>query len=126
MNIGNIAQWIAVVSKIVAIISAIIYPLIQEKRKRKSGTERLARREYALVYDVIMERKEKQSASTNLESFKQLEHYNSLLMIINDDVELTNISNKISYLLKNNSNFESSDNEVERLLNKLSKRYNIK
>lgn len=47
-----------------------MYPLIQEKRK--SGTERLARRGYALVYDVIMERKEKQSASTNLESFKQL------------------------------------------------------
>lgn len=70
MNIGNIAQQIAVVSKIVAIISAIMYPLIQEKRK--SGTERLARRGYALVYDVIMERKEKQSASANLESFKQL------------------------------------------------------
>ncbi|MGM0165435.1 hypothetical protein IGI39_000377 [Enterococcus sp. AZ135] len=123
MEIGNIAEWVAGISKIIAIIGAITFPIVRERKRRRASTSRLARREYALVRDIENEFNNSQETILDLESYKQFESFNSMLMIVCDDEGLIQISEEINDLLVQQTNTEHFNQSLRKLLQKLESEY---
>lgn len=123
MQIGSVAAWVAVTSKIIAIIGAIIFPIIGEKKRKKASISRLAHREYALVKEIENELKDTIGNVVDLDSYKQFESFNLMLMIISDDEELIQISEEINDLLLNKTDTGYFDQPLRKLLQKLESKY---
>jgi hypothetical protein len=126
MEIGNIAEWVAGISKVIAIIGAITLPIVREKKKRNNSVERLARREYSLVNDIIIEYKEKRIPIVELDSYKQFTSFNSMLMIVSDDENLIILSEKINDLLTEEIDEDNFFSSISLLMKNLENTYNKK
>ena len=123
MEVGNIAEWVAGISKVIAIIGAITLPIVREKKKRNNSVERLARREYSLVNDIIVEYKEKRIPIVELDSYKQFASFNSMLMIVSDDENLIILSEKINDLLTEEIDEDNFFSSINLLLKNLENTY---
>ncbi|MBO1124260.1 hypothetical protein FQS96_02085 [Enterococcus faecalis] len=123
MEVGNIAEWVAGISKVIAIIGAITLPIVREKKKRNNSVERLARREYSLVNDIIIEYKEKRIPIVELDSYKQFASFNSMLMIVSDDENLIILSEKINDLLTEEIDEDNFFSSINLLLKNLENTY---
>lgn len=123
MEVGNIAEWVAGISKVIAIIGAITLPIVREKKKRNNSVERLARREYSLVNDIIVEYKEKRIPIVELDSYKQFASFNSMLMIVSDNENLIILSEKINDLLTEEIDEDNFFSSINLLLKNLENTY---
>ncbi|MGM0172925.1 hypothetical protein [Enterococcus sp. DIV0800] len=123
MESGNLAEWVAGISKVIAIIGAITFPIVRERKRKKASINRLARREYALVREIENDLKDSIDDVTNLDSYKQFESFNSMLMIISDDEELIQISEEITDLLLKQTDAEYFNQALRTLLQRLESKY---
>ncbi|MGM0172915.1 hypothetical protein [Enterococcus sp. DIV0788_1] len=123
MKFCSVAAWVAVISKILAIIGAVAFPIIDERKRRKASINRLARREYALVKEIENDLKDSIDDVVYLESYKQLESFNSMLMILSDDEELIQISEKINNLFLKQTDTECFNRELRELFQRLESMY---
>lgn len=117
MELGSIAEWIIGISKIIAIIGAITFPIIQQRKKEENSVKRLARREYVLIKEAI--------SIHDKESYEQLESFNSMLAIVSDNQILVAISEKVGNILKKNIGNEDKNIELTKILYTLETTYNL-
>jgi uncharacterized membrane-anchored protein YitT (DUF2179 family) len=123
MQIGSVAAWVAVTSKIIAIVVAIVFPIISERKRKKASISHLAHREYALVKEIENELKDSLDDVVDLESYKQFKSFNLMLMIISDDEELIQISEEINDLLLTQTDTGYFDQPLRILLQRLESKY---
>lgn len=123
MEIGNVAEWVAALAKMIAIIGAIVLPIVNERKKTKNSIKRLARREYELTIELMDERHERNQPLPELESYEQLKSFIGMLMIVSDDDELIKISDQLTSILDRPTDAASFDHSINEVLNRLKRKY---
>ncbi|MBO1124256.1 hypothetical protein FQS96_02065 [Enterococcus faecalis] len=123
MQVGSVAAWIAVTSKIIAIVGAITFPIIGERKRKKALISHLAHREYALVKEIENELKDSLDDVVDLDSYKEFKSFNLMLMIISDDEELIQISEEINNLLLKQTDTGYFDQPLRKLLKRLESKF---
>lgn len=123
MELGSLADWVTGIAEMLAVVVALLLPIISDKVKAKKEQKRLYNMTFLIAEDVLREKKEKPDAKIHgLQSFKHFKTFITFSEFLDgdklDNFVFDQVENVLLSLDTNEITLQQADQDIKAIRQK--------